>query len=462
MKEWLKKDKLAYLATALFALILILSIFVFQFGLSATGESYSRLIHLGLYDFQNTDGMFPTAFGVEASSEGLVTSDFVYALVKMFHPVNSQLYVFIPAAIYVLLLIAGFYMIVKNLFSKYNWNNVLLAVLSIFIIADTGYTVFLNTHYVDAAYYSYLIFAIGALIWASKDEKRVLPIIFSGIGCGLFAGSSKMCAWIGFLFAIYFVRLLFAKKGVVQKILCIVFAITTVFSSVYLLFISDYKPDEKSIYGSVFYGVSVNDPSHAVNLGISEEDAKAYYGKADDVSLENVSLSDQLALIDTVDIGSYYLTHPKLFYENMKRVAQNSTVISIDYLGNYSANSGKAYQQTGFFKLYGNFKRVIVPASLPVILILLLALIAGTIFYRKKYAEDTSAKLVCDLTVIGVIGAFIAFVLPLIYGGFLEIGLRLHLFNLLFDLCVLSAVVGGTKLLWKRRELLKEKFGVNQ
>ena len=95
-------------------------------------------------------------------------------------------------------------------------------------------------------------------------------------------------------------------------------------------------------------------------------------------------------------------------------------------------------------------------------LIMLIAIAAGAIFYRKKYATDKISVQICYLTVVCAVSALIAFVLPLIYGGLAQIGFNMFMYNLLFDFALIATVVGGTKMLWIRREALREKYGVNQ
>ena len=175
--------------------------------------------------------------------------------------------------------------------------------------------------------------------------------------------------------------------------------------------------------------------------------------------MNSVVLTDK---VSSANVSMHYLKNPSLFVKNIKQVAMNSTSISTDYLGNYRYASGKGFGVTRFFKLYSTIKRRILPANLFMSLVILFGMAVGSVFYRKKYAADKSAKQICDLTLTGVVSALIAFVLPLIYGGLAQIGFNMFLYNLLFDLCLVSAVVGGTKMLWIRREALKEKYGVNQ
>jgi len=463
MKDILKGQNLIRLSVALFSIVLILSAFVFQFGVTDNGELTERLIHLGLYDCQGASGSgeYAVKFGVSGNRTGFTTADIPYMAAKLFHPVDSAISVFVPSAIYCILMIIGFYLIIRNLFGRFEWNNILLAVLCIFIFADTAYTSFLNTPYINAAQLSYCIFALGTLVWAVKSDKN-LPLVIAGIAVALFAGTSKIAAWIGIPLAIFFLRLLFAKRELMKKVMCLLCTVIVLTSSVMTIAIAPVN--ENKLFDSVFYGVALNDSTQAVELGFDNETAVALSGKAsfDEASqkyLKTVDISNQ---VSDSEIALHYLKNPSMLIENMKQVAMNSTMISTDYLGNYRYASGKGFGQTGFFKLYSTFKRRLIPANLGISLLILFAIAFGAVFYRMKYASDNSAKQICDLTVICVLSALISFVLPLIYGGLVQIGFNMFLYNLMFDLCLMSAIVGGTKLLWIRREALKAKYGVNQ
>ena len=463
MKEWLKGDKLIYLSTGVLALIIILSLFVFQFGVSDNGELTERLLHLGMYDAQGASarGEFATLFGVSGSTMPVSTADFVYLLPKLFVPVDFVISAFVPALIYSILILIGFYLILKSLIGKNDLNNILLAVLLILIIADTGYLSFLNTPYIDAAVFSYSVFALGAFLWSTKNDK-VLPIIIAGVGAILFSGASKITAMIGVFLGIYFIRLLFAKKKAFTKVTCILFSLITIFTSVFTVY--SYPVNESHLFNSVFYGVALNDSKYAKELGFDADTASKLSGKSsfDEISSQYIENKVVSRTTSYNDISMLYLKNPSLMIKNMKQTAMNSTMISTDYLGNYKYGSGKGYQNTNFFKFYSTLKRRLLPANLLIISLLFMAYIAGIVFYRKNYSEDTSSKLICDLSALAVIGAIIAFFIPLVESGFSHIAFNLHTFNLMFDLCLLSAVIGGIKLLWKRREILKTKYGVNQ
>lgn len=463
MNNLLKGQKLIYLSVAIFALLLVFGVFICQFGVSDNGELTNRLIHLGLYDCQAASGTggFATKFGVSGNISGLTTADIPYAIAKLFHPVDSTVSVLIPAFIYCIFILLGFYLAIKNLFSKFNWNNMLLVTLSVFILGDTAYTSFLNTPYINAAQFAYLIFVIGSFIWATKTNKPI-AIITAGISAVLFSGTSAITAWIGILLAIYFVMLLIDNKEILNKTFCVICIVLTLASSVYAL--ASSPVDENKIYDSIFYGVALEDASEAVALGVDEETAKTLSGKAsfDEAAQSYLGTNDLTENYSSAKVAMHYLKNPTLFVKNMKSVAANSTTISTDYLGNYKYGSAKANEQTGFFKLYSTFKRRLVPANFLISIIILLAVAVVSVYYRKKYASDHISKRICDLSVLCALAALLAFVLPLIYGGLVQIGFNMFLYNILFDLCLISACVGGTKLLWIRREALKEKYGVNQ
>ncbi len=464
MKEWLTDKNIIKISTIIFALILVLTLFVFQYGVSDNGDLTGRLLHLGLYDSDGASGSggYAFKFGVSGKVDTLTTADIPYALFTSFLSKDSFIPVLIPATIYILLLVAGFYLIIKNLISKYNWNNILLAVFVILVLGDVGYTAFLNTPYVNAAVYSYLVLTIGTFMWSAREEESKKAIIFTGISAILFVGASRITAWCGIVLAILFVRMIFAKKNAIQKILCAVFAVLIILSSIYGL--ANIKTSDSDKYNSVFYGVALKDSAEATKLGFDKENATSLGGTSafEQKALDFMTENDISETISPMSVAGYYLKNPSKWISNMKQVAQNSTMITTGYLGYFKSSSSKIYQQPKLFNIYGTLKQRIIPANFYILSVLLLAFLAGTIFYRKKYASDISSKLTCDAMICLVPCTFIAFFLPLIYGGFAQISFAMHLFNLLFDICLISAAVGGTKLLWKRREALKEKFGVNQ
>lgn len=462
MKNALKGKNLAYTATIVFALILVLTLFVFRYGVSDNGDLTGRLEHLGLYDALYDSGAgsgeYPTLFGVMGMPKGFSTADLPYRAIMLVSPAVP---VAVPAAIYAILLLMGVFLIIRTLLTKYDWNNILLAALCVLFFADSGYTAFLNTPYTEAAAFVYLTLSVGTLLWA-VNNKGILPYIAAGISCILFAGVSATTAWISFLTALFFVILLIKNNGAAKKVVCAMCAVLVVLTSLFTL--AGDKPSDSKLFDSIFYGVALETPGNAVQMGISEQDAKALWGKAsfdaDALSyLADNSLSDKFSY---KDVSMFYLSHPSVYIENAKKVANNSVMINTEYLENYPYGSGKGAEQGKFFKLYSSIKPRMIPSNLAILAVLLIGLFIGTLFYRKKYAETDSAKRVCDLVLLGVIASVIAFNLPLIYGGLVQIGFYMHLYNQLFDFCLLALIVGGTKLLWKRREALKEKYGVNQ
>ena len=463
MKDILKGNKLIKLSVIVFALLLITSLYVFQYGVTDNGELTSRLVKLGLYDCQSASGSgeYATKFGVSGAGVLTSTADIPYIIAKLFHPVDSTVSVFVPAFIYCALILLGFYLLIKNLFGNYDWNNILLSVLCIFVFGDVAYTSFLNTPYINAVQLAYCIFSIGALVWMAKSGS-IVSIIIAAVSACLFAGTSKATAWIGILLAVYFAILIFKYSEVSKKAIYILGTVVILLISIATLI---FVPvEETKLYDSVFYGIALNESDQAVELGFDYETANLLSGKAsfDENAQRFLDSVDLNSMTSDSKVALQYLKNPALLVKNLKQVAMNSTMISTDYLGNYRYASGKGFGQTKFFKLYSTFKRRLLPANLLISLLIILAVAAGAIYYRKKYSSDKASAAICYLIVIAALSALIAFVLPLIYGGLAQIGFNMFLYNLLFDVCLVSAIVGGTKLLWIRREALKEKYGVNQ
>ncbi len=464
MNNILKGNKLAVCTTIIIAIVLLLTLFVFRYGVSDNGDLTGRLEQLGLYDAQYASGAgtgeYPNSFGVSEPGTGFSTADFPYLLAKLVS--GDIVYSAVPAFIYLIILLIGIFLLLKNAFGKYDWNNILLSLMCLFILADSGYTAFLNTPYIEAAAYVYLIFTIGACLWACKEKNGILAGIIAGIAGTLFAGVSIITAWIGFLIAVFFIRLYFAKPTVAQKIISLLCAIVVAVVSAATIYFAE--PQDAKLFDSVFYGVAVEDETQAQALGIDEKTAQAFSGKAsfEEDSMRYLSATRFSDSVSYTDISLFYLLHPSVYIKNLEKVANNSVMISTEYLGNYPYGSGKGLAQGEFFKLYSQIKSRLIPANLWIIVVIWIALCIGVLFYRKKYAMHTQSKLVCDLILLCVLATIIAFKLPLILGGLVQIGFYMHLYNLLFDICLIVILVGGSKMLWIRREALKEKYGVNQ
>ena len=159
---------------------------------------------------------------------------------------------------------------------------------------------------------------------------------------------------------------------------------------------------------------------------------------------------------------AYYLKNPKKLMEKMDIVARNSTTIRTGYLGNYLPSTGKAGEQTKMFSAYSAVKKAILPANYLILTVILAFLVALAVIYKKNYAEAGGEKALADVGAAIGISSILTMPLPVMIYGFTQLNFNMLSFNFMFDVSLVLLVIIALKFFAAKRNLLKEKYGVNQ
>jgi len=205
-----------------------------------------------------------------------------------------------------------------------------------------------------------------------------------------------------------------------------------------------------NLYQSVFYGVLKDSPDVAGDmreLGIPEKYAVLagtnYFQKGTPISQKDPTLRREvLDKLGHEEVALFYVKHPGRFVDKMKKAAQAGASIRPYYLGNFekSANRG-AGAISERFSAWSEWKHSRMPHSL--------GWFAGcyAVYYAGLAAwwllsRSRRARLAAEtLAVVAAAGAF-AFVVPLIGDGEADLAKHLFMFNVCFDMMVVSAFVG--------------------
>lgn len=466
MSKFFKSNKYACIAAGFVLVVMVLTLFCFRLGVADNGYLTPRLISMGLYDAEGASGTgyYSTGFGVADKTFSYMPKDLVYSFVKLFFPVDTVIPTALPALIYMIFAVWGVFMIVKALTTDLKWNNIILCVLAVLITADTGYVSYFNTPFECGAAIAYFIPMIGALLMSIRFEKIKDIIIFLIFGT-LFAGTMPQTGAVGVMIALFALYLVFKQKGAVKKVLMVVCMLSIMASSV--LSLNVMTDGDK--YNSVFYGVasSDNSASSAVLsdlkiIGKDELCGKAYFENEAQEFITSPEFDSVMKNVNPVNVAKMYAKNPQYMRDMIKSAGNNSMFIKAEYLGNYPASSGKASTISGFFSLYSSLKKSLVPGNVLILLVIFALIIFFATDYRKKYATSDNTRNACTLCVFLSIAALISLIVPVIYFGLAQISFNLIIYNLVFDFLLASAVVGGIKLLTIRRNILREKFGVNQ
>lgn len=466
MTKFFKSNKYACIAAGFVLVIMVLTLFCLRLGVADNGYLTPRLISMGLYDAQGASGTgyYSTGFGVADKSFSFAPKDLIYSFVKLFFPVDTVIPVALPALIYMLFAVWGVFMIVKALTTDMKWNNILLCVLTVLIAADTGYVSYFNTPYECGAAIAYFILMIGALLMSVRYEK-VKDIVFFAIFGTLFAGTMPQTGAVGVVIAIFALYLVFRHKKIANKVLLAVCGLSVITTSVFSL--NTMTDGDK--YNSVFYGVASSDNSACSAvlsdlkiIGKDELCGKTYFEDEAHEFVLSPEFDSVMRNVTPINITKMYLRNPEHMRNMLKSAGNNSMFIKTEYLGNYPVSSGKPSTISGFFSLYSNVKKSLVPGNIVVLLAIFVLIIFFALDYRKKYSASGETKNACVLCVFLSAAGLISLVIPVIYYGLAQISFNLIIYNLVFDFLAGASVVGGTKLLTIRRNILREKFGVNQ
>ena len=466
MTKFFKSNKYACITSAIVLIVMILTLFCLKLGVADNGNLTPRLVSMGLYDAQGASGTgyYSTGFGVADKHFSFMPKDLVYSFVKLFFKVDTVIPTALPALIYMIFAVWGVFMIVKALTTEMKWNNIILCVLTILIVADTGYVSYFNTPFECGAAIAYFIPMMGALLMSIRYEKIKDIVLFAIFGI-LFAGTMPQTGAVGVvvsLFAFYFV---FKQKKALNKVLFSVVGILIILSSIFSLNIMT----DGDKYNSVFYGVASSDNSACTAvlsdlkiIGKDELCGKTYFEEEAQAFINSPEFDSVMSNVNPANILKMYTKNSRYMKDALKSAGNNSMFIKTEYLGNYPGSSGKPSMISGFFSLYSNVKKSLVPGNIVVLLAIFAFIVFFALDYKKKYALQDSTKNTCVLCVFMSVAALISLMVPVIYYGLAQIGFNLIIYNLIFDFLVGASVVGGTKLLTVRRNILREKFGVNQ
>ena len=82
--------------------------------------------------------------------------------------------------------------------------------------------------------------------------------------------------------------------------------------------------------------------------------------------------------------------------------------------------------------------------------------------YKKNYAKTGGEKALSDTGIVMGISTILTMPLPLMIYGFTQLNFNMLSFNFMFDISLFLLVVIALKFFAAKRNLLKEKYGVNQ
>ena len=330
--------------------------------------------------------------------------------------------------IYFLVLLTCLIFILRKVRFPRPWQNWLFPALCIFIFADFGYLLNLNSPNVEPVFLIGILSLITISILQIHSSRATLlkSLLYALIA--LFLGGVKT----GYAFLTPVLMLLPFSWFFIRK--------DAAFRAVNILLILS-----ASVGAIYFFGAGVSDEMKRIDITSSYIDS--YNDSAEIISSY---LPENYA-----PIIENYKNNPTKFIENLKIAANNAYEIRPRYLSNYS-DENKLKEG---FTVYSNIKRRLIQPDLWFLSIFLLAVILFSSFKIKKETIYSYKANYLSLIMLSII-AFCVFCAPVIISGQANIARNLFLYNIFFDIILIYAIIGGITVAANRRDKLKLKYGI--
>ncbi|MDQ0194540.1 glycan biosynthesis hexose transferase WsfD [Paenibacillus wynnii] len=349
------------------------------------------------------------------------------------------------AAVYVFLLLAATWLLVRTNAHGSYVTGLLLGGSLLFVFYDIGYLAYFNSLFGEpvSMVFMLLTFALGLRL-TGQERPTVKGLILFFISV-LFLTSSKIQnAPIGIAFALIFLRFAALKGQGSWRKVSLWFSAAIFLISVLLYATAPKDLKHINLYQTVFFGILNQSPDvrgDLKQLGLPERLevlAGTNFFQQDTVIKQNdPSLQpDFYARVSHKDVLFFYIKNPDRLIHNMKYAAANGMSIRPYYLGNYEIGEGNPKGALSYtYSTWSQFKNKHIPHSLGFLSVFYLLYFTGILFqyFRSKNIRERVAGEL--LMLVGLIGIF-SFLVPILGDGRADIGKHLFMFNVSFDMMV--------------------------
>ena len=364
----------------------------------------------------------------------------------------------ILATLYFSAVLVAFFVLLSKLETEKLWHKALIGGVVTFIFCDFSYLLHLNSLNPEGALYCLILVMICVLVSQFVLKPGLCRSILYLALAFVVAGMKTGYFWMGILLAVCLLPTLLIRKEWWYRIVVILLTVAVCVGCVACF--GDgvyYGKEQQNKFHSVYYGVlkENENPSALADLGLPQE-AESYVGKTV-YEVEASVLDDARYKVGYPKIASYYLTHPKTLWSKLERSADNGYEIRQQYNSNYP----EYHKLKHGFDGYSALKRRFMQPDFWFVLAVLGAVVVFSAMQLKKQEDDKKKAYYLFMILLSVT-AFCSFVAPVFISGEAALGAELFLYNLLFDVILCHIIIGGTVIICKRREAIREKYGVNQ
>ncbi|UVI28902.1 glycan biosynthesis hexose transferase WsfD [Paenibacillus spongiae] len=353
-------------------------------------------------------------------------------------------------AIYTLLLLAAVYLIIRHNKTESRVTGIVLAACIVFVFCDIAYLAYFNSFFGEPVSFVFMLLTFGLGLWLTQQERpsnKVLVLFFVSV---VFLSFSKIQnAPIGVAFALIGLRYMSLKRDMKWRKIAMWFSIGIFLTAVIMYITAPKDLKHINLYQTVFFGILNGSPDvegDLEELGLPDR-LSVLAGtnffqtdtaiKQDDPSLK----ADFYDRISHTDVLLFYLKHPGRLIDKMEYAASNGMSIRPYYLGNYEKAEGKPSGTLSMtYSTWSEFKNKYLPRSLLFIVIFYVLYFAAALFEYMRRPSVRERIAIELFMLIGLVGIF-AFLVPILGDGQADMGKHLFLFNVSFDMMLVTAVV---------------------
>lgn len=315
------------------------------------------------------------------------------------------------AILYGIFYIPALYLLVKQACSRVNHfsEGIVIGFVGLLMFADVAYLTYFNSFYPEALQFVSLMYLVAAGLSFQENRSSIKDfwsLIIFVLAAGILLSTRGECTFLGIFFAVYCLKLLFARSHWMWGVICVMTAFIFSFFSISCMINMETEYDDRSKFHAMTRGVlfEASDPQKALEeFGIDASyellaDVSAYDDLPFVFSEDTQLKKDFLDQYTQTDIAAYYVRHPGSFINMLDTAIKSCYGIRKDYCGNYEKSVGLPPQAKSiFFGIWSTFKTNSAPKTIGFFAVLVAAVI---LLFRKGYSirpdEDRRSTIFLD------------------------------------------------------------------
>lgn len=398
MKERYSPTRLALLATAASAVILVIMLFIPSYiGVGNDSAAEQKLSAYGL-NYLETDEdyasneYFTRVYEKVYTDETEISTQAIFvAMAKAIDDLFTRDNLFdirFLALIYAILYLPAVFLAIRAALERVEYfiEGAVLAAVGVLIFADVAYLSYFNSLYVDAIEYICLLYMAGAGLSIHREGRSVGAYIalfaLAAAGLAFCSRRGALAAVLAAVFCLLLMRVLVSRR---ERALLLVTAVALTALFPCSLIWGEEEFDETDKLHAMTRGVLLEstDPVETLDeFGISSSysiltDATLYdYYPISEIS-NSLLQEGFLDKYTTSDLVLYYLQHPGSLIALWNIGVQSGFSLRRDYCGNFEYSTGRpAMGQAVFFSAWSTFKERNMPQTLGYVLLLVVVIFA--------------------------------------------------------------------------------------